>query len=125
MLTKQSLRFAALAGLSLLFASSAFAEIIIINAMRQDVRLQFGYADANNSVAWSMTTIPACQAVTVQEDAALRMLHPKFLDERPNPDTGGIDYEYVILDRPGRIGIGESGGRIFLDVSGNATGCPQ
>jgi len=67
--------------------------------------VQLGYSDENGNVPeWTAYTLKQCHTLTVDEAPNLRMIYPRFLDERINPD-GGIDYEVLLLTQPGIVAL--------------------
>lgn len=105
-------------------AGAALAEVVVQNGLDRALTIQVGYADQFGNVAWEPVTIEACLAMYVTEAPNLRMIFPRFLDERVNPDTGGIDYEVYLLTQPGTLTFFPADPRIMVDVFGNAP-CPD
>jgi len=64
-------------------------------------------------------TIEPCFVMAVAEAPNLRMIFPRYLDERLNPDTGTIDYEVHLLTQPGALTLFPADPRIMVDVLGN------
>lgn len=113
---------AGIVGALMASAGSALAEVTVQNGLDRPVTIQFGYASPDGLVEWSPVTLVPCEITSVTEGPSLRLLFPRFADERLNPDTGTIDYELMLLDRPGRLFLFLADPRIMVDVMGQG-GC--
>lgn len=98
---------------------TAFAEVTVQNGLDRPLTIQLGYADQFGAVTWEEVTIEPCFVMAVAEAPNLRMIFPRYLDERLNPDTGTIDYEVHLLTQPGALTLFPADPRIMVDVFGN------
>lgn len=111
-----ALAAAAAAGLA---ATAATAAVNVINGIGQPVTIQLGYADDQGVVAeWNWYVIKPCFYMLIDEAPNLRMLYPKYLDGRINPDHGGIDYELILLNAATTLTLFNADPLIMVDAMG-------
>lgn len=99
-------------------SAPAVAEVTLTNAVGSPITVQYGYADANGFVEWTPFLLEPCFTATFAEAPNLRLIYPAFIDGRPNPDTGTIAYQVILLNQPATLALFLADPVIMVNVFG-------